>query len=80
MTIYSTFKNDDISIIMAPITNNTHIKWTLFDFLLEIFNALRVISVATGQFLMTLPFVDFVDFPIPEKNQIDFQKHVATDY
>ena len=47
MTIYPTFKNNDISIIMAPITYNTHIKWNLFDLLLEIFNVLRVLSVDT---------------------------------
>ena len=46
MTIFSTFKHDDISIIMAPITYNIHIKW--IDLLLNIFNALRVFSVALG--------------------------------
>ena len=36
MTIFPIFKNDDIYTIMALITYNKYIKWTLFDLLVEI--------------------------------------------
>ena len=47
MTIVSTFKNDNISIVMTLITYNTHLKWNLFDLLLEILRVITVLRVIT---------------------------------